>query len=564
LLSALLAPLASRPRPAAAQSEAAAEDQRGGERSLLAACGSQPLVIGRVEIVAKDIFDANDPAEDRRAFRWADRLHKTTGEGVIRSALLFHAGEPFSRQRLEESERLLRARSSWTDVSIVPIGCHEGVVDVQVTTHDTWTLGGGVKFGRSGGQSSLGFEVSDSNFLGTGKEVLLRYERGVDRSGYETRYVDPALFGSRNELRLSYVDNDDGGSWLLEAGRPFFSLETRWSAGGRVLHDRRTDRLYSRGRIVDAFSHVQDFVEVSGGWSAGLGTRGVGRYRLGFTGDRHAFADAPDESTEADRAGDEAAGDLRIGEELPLARTLAYPWIGFELLQDDFLEAVDLDQIGRIEDRYLGTHVTARLGYSSSLFGADRGRVIASAAWSTAWRPRERVLFEVGAEGRGRYGQGSAEDVQVSGRATLHWRDFGEQLLYFHLAGDYASDLDRDHQLLLGGDSGLRGYPLRFQAGDRRFLMTIEQRVFTDWYPWHLFRVGGAAFVDVGRAWFAGGRQRVGDGLDGVLADVGVGLRLGLSRSGKGSTVHIDVAVPLERGDSLGGLQWLVSTRRSF
>ncbi len=29
-------------------------------------------------------------------------------------------------------------------------------------------------------------------------------------------------------------------------------------------------------------------------------------------------------------------------------------------------------------------------------------------------------------------------------------------------------DLDADRQVLIGGDSALRGYPLRYQAGQRR------------------------------------------------------------------------------------------------
>ena len=53
--------------------------------------------------------------------------------------------------------------------------------------------------------------------------------------------------------------------------------------------------------------------------------------------------------------------------------------------------------------------------------------------------------------------------------------------------------------VLLGGDNGLRGYPLRYQAGESRSLLSLGERFFTDFYPWRLFRVGYAAFLDVGR-----------------------------------------------------------------
>ena len=44
--------------------------------------------------------------------------------------------------------------------------------------------------------------------------------------------------------------------------------------------------------------------------------------------------------------------------------------------------------------------------------------------------------------------------------------------------------------MLLGGDNGLRGYPLRYQAGTSRALLTLEERYYTGWYPFHLFYVG--------------------------------------------------------------------------
>ena len=43
--------------------------------------------------------------------------------------------------------------------------------------------------------------------------------------------------------------------------------------------------------------------------------------------------------------------------------------------------------------------------------------------------------------------------------------------------------LDPDQQLLIGGDTGLRGYPLGYESGTSRGLLTVEQRFYTDWYP---------------------------------------------------------------------------------
>ncbi|HEX6396405.1 MAG TPA: hypothetical protein VFZ95_03195, partial [Steroidobacteraceae bacterium] len=64
---------------------------------------------------------------------------------------------------------------------------------------------------------------------------------------------------------------------------------------------------------------------------------------------------------------------------------------------------------------------------------------------------------------------------------------------------------------------------------------------------------------DMGATW---GRDPLGTPSQGLLRDVGFGLRLGNSRSALGNVLHIDVAYPLD-GDSHSP-QFLVETRKSF
>ena len=50
----------------------------------------------------------------------------------------------------------------------------------------------------------------------------------------------------------------------------------------------------------------------------------------------------------------------------------------------------------------------------------------------------------------------------------------------------------------------------------------------------------------------------------GVLRDVGVGLRLGISRSSVGTVLHIDMAYPIDREASMRKVQVNVELKRSF
>ena len=121
--------------------------------------------------------------------------------------------------------------------------------------------------------------------------------------------------------------------------------------------------------------------------------------------------------------------------------------------------------------------------------------------------------------------------------------------------------IDLDNPVEIGGNSGLRGYPLRYQAGESRFLATIEQRYYTDWYPFRLARVGGAIFADVGRVW---GENPLGPDHREWLADVGFGMRLAMTRVSAGRVVHIDLAFPLNGDSSIDDVQFLIESRNSF
>ena len=116
-------------------------------------------------------------------------------------------------------------------------------------------------------------------------------------------------------------------------------------------------------------------------------------------------------------------------------------------------------------------------------------------------------------------------------------------------------------QLLLGGDSGLPGYPSRYQSGTRRALLRLEERFYTDIYLYRLVRVGAAAFVDAGRAW--GGAFESANN-NGWLRDVGFGLRLVSDRSANGSVAHLDIAFPLDAQGDVKRAQFLVKTYTAF
>ena len=129
------------------------------------------------------------------------------------------------------------------------------------------------------------------------------------------------------------------------------------------------------------------------------------------------------------------------------------------------------------------------------------------------------------------------------------------------LEASRGQNLDLDNVLQLGGDTGLRGFPLRYQSGESKLLLSAEQRYFIDWYPLKLARVGGAVFADIGRTW---GNNSLGRPAAGWLKDVGFGLRLVPTRSSGRDVIHVDIAFPLDGDASIDDVQFLVESKRSF
>jgi hypothetical protein len=504
-------------------------------------------VVGRIEIEVHNIFDLSDPRENEPLFRLADHLHIRTRRSTIAAQLLFASGEKYDPRKLAETERNLRALSYLYDAHVVPVRYAHGEVDIAVITKDVWTLSPGVSFSRTGGANDSSVDISDSNFLGRGKSLQFEHGRNVDRSSNTVDWADPNVFGSRWTDALAYADSSDGRRRALQVARPFYSLDSRWSvAAAWQVYDRAVSR-YAFGNIADQFDDSQTSYSLSGGLSTGLENGWTRRWLAGVRYDRNDFLTDPVTTLPA--------------RPLPADRTLAYPFVGFDIIQDDFRKTGDLNQIGRTEDLYFGTEVAAEIGLSNPSFGAGQHAILLSANTRTGFQITDLQNLFVSGDFSSRIERGRARNLIVDGKADYYWRWSPDWVTYAGLSGTATDALDAETQLTLGGDSGLRGYPLRYEAGSSRARFTLEQRIYTDWYPFRLVRVGAAVFADVGRAW---GHAVVGGNDPGILEDVGVGLRLGNTRSGLGNVLHVDLAFPLNAPVGVSRFQVLVQTLQSF
>ncbi len=507
------------------------------------------LTISSIRITRYRVFDSNDPRENSGIYRWANEFHSVTREWVVREQLLFQEGDTYYATRVRESERILRDLKFIYDARVRPWRRCGNQVDVEVITRDIWTFTPTVSFSRSGGENEYALGFRDTNFLGTGKQVALRYDSDDERAGTTAIYEDPALGGSRWQMRVSLTDNDDGHDHRFRLTRPFFSVYERWSAGVRLEDWELEQNIWFRGDEVQEFDHAQESVRLFGGIATDRELdQQVGRWLLGYQYERNDFAFSNSDIPPP---------------ELPEDRDYSYPFIGYQSIEDEYIEAHNLNYLGRTEDLYTGEHYYWNLGYSAEALGATRDQIHLSGRYGNTLRVSARDLWLVDSELSGFWSLDDSEFENlwwtVSSRYFL--RQGPRWSVFAGIRLDYTDGLTGDRQLTLGGQNGLRGYDRHYQVGDRSAVFNIEQRYYSDWHPLRLLRVGFAVFFDVGRAWFEG-EDNGSNG--GVLSNAGIGLRLNSSRAEKSSVIHVDLAFPFNKDDDGDSVQLLMTVKDRF
>ena len=502
--------------------------------------------IGEVRVRTEDVFDTSNPKEDRAFYRWTNALHMQTRVGVIENALLFKRGDPVSVAVIDETERLLRAQRYLYDVQIRPLAVQDGVVDIEVVTRDSWSIIPGVSAARAGGENSTGIRLREYNLLGTGTTLGIDHASDVDRTSDRVLLSNDRAFGTWTAMSLNLANNSDGERHEASVVRRFYSLDARWAAGATAVKDNRIDAVYNAGHVVSEYRHRQEQAEVFAGWSRGRVNGWVQRYSIGISllDDRY----APEPGLTAPAA-------------LNADQRLIGPFVRYELIEDRYEKVVNRDMIGIPEFVALGFNSTLQLGWADTGLGSSHDALLYQASVSRGFVPWPEQTLLASASISGQYSDGRVRRQLFGVDAKYYLPQGGRWLFYAAASADTLTHPDVLDMLLLGGDNGLRGYPLRYQAGDRRALFTAEERVYSNAFVWNLFRVGAAAFADVGRAW---GGPHVNTTNPGWLADVGIGLRISNVRVSTKDVLHIDIAFPLQATPDISKVQFLVKGRTSF
>jgi hypothetical protein len=491
-----------------------------------------------------DVFDEANPEENNRLYLFLNTLHINTKPHVIESQLLFKSGDKVNRKIILESARILRTRNYLTTAYILLDAVCGDEIDILVVTQDSWSLEPQFSLSRQADDTESGFAISDDNVLGSGNSVVIGYEQSADRNSIRYSFSNPHFLNKPLSVKVSFAETSDGDNSVLHVSRPFYSLNTPWSAGIKVEDNSEVSTIRQGGEVINEYRHQHVYEEVFFGLATTIDDNFTRRWYLGLTKEEDAFF---------------TIEDTLLG--IPEDRKAVYPWIGYQYLNNQFGVYKNVNQIQRAEDIALGVNFDVRVGYGgTSLDSADE--MFRYKAWVTnVLDVSDTHIMEmrVDANGRQHTEAGKQDSSVIGGEIAYHYFLNAKNRWYFRLRYDIGRDLLQHEELTVGDISGMRGYPTDYQRGEKRYVMSIERRYFSDYHLFNLLRMGGVVFFDAGKAW---GGETSGD--TPLLSNVGFGLRFSSSKVRVGNVVHVDVAMPITAREGNDEVQFLFGASQRF
>jgi hypothetical protein len=500
-------------------------------------------IVDSIVIDNRNIYDLADPRYRSILFRLANRMHFVTRERIIRQELLLAVGKPYSEELAAEMARNLRTRFPMNDAWVWAERTDSGRVIVYVETIDQWSLKGGLRsVDRSGQETNYQVGIEERNLLGRAQLISFDYFSREKNPNYiELAFREPRLLGRPWALGLKFRDDPDDMLRYGYLSHAYYSLaqSDRYSiefTASEQLHK----RFDTDGELSSRWRTQGEALDMDYGHRWGPSHRKVelyGRYRYlhkeivgdieSFHGDDDFLPDTEDSTYHQFSLG----GGWSVYEFIVEKRINGFDYsedftlgLGFSALYGRAF----LPDLGDHYYDYLTGVITLSEQFGHTLVGARYDRSI----WFRGDQESRRVTsFEV-----------SAYDNRLS---YLTW---AARSLYVADRGG------TERRLVIGGKSGLRGYPTEFMAGDRLHAFNLEGRFFPGLELLSV-KIGGAIFTDIGRTWQPGEPLSI----EGYRISAGVGLRLSLETLRKGKIIRIDASV-LEGG----GLEISYATGQYF
>jgi hypothetical protein len=344
-------------------------------------------------------------------------------------------------------------------------------------------------------------------------------------------------------------DNDDGSAQAAFIHKNFVSFDTPYAYNIGFDNFIQIDTAFQNGLDIAKYNHDKSMFSAQYQWLFQDTASETIRYGFGFTHEEHDFTEL-------------ASTDGFVSGFLPQNRKQNYPFVSFEYLQKDFREFTNFNLIAQIEDFNLGWHFSALAG--SDFIGTDYSPDL-------VWRSKiskglqtsnlGHLFFDASFDAELHSGDVVADRYLFKFSAEYFHKFNDNWGAYFKNANAFSNNQFLDEPITLGSEEGVRGYPLQYQHGTRSTQFTAEARYYPHISIYKFFELGGAAFIDAGKA---SGDTPVSNVNTSMLSSIGIGARLFSKQSSDAQVIHIDIIKPLSSEASVDSFEFRLSTKNSF
>ena len=484
--------------------------------------GFTEKIVDSIIIDNRNIYDTSDPAYKSFIFRWTNRLHRKTQKPIVRDEILLKVGSPYSADLAEETARNLRQNLILYDAWVMTDTLPDGRLVVTVVTVDQWSLSGGFNAKREANETNYWVGLTDRNFLGHNQYVSSTYYiKSSEANFVHANFADNRMFGRPVSMELDYSNNPLARFTGFVLSKPYYNLSQKFALAFAATSVGGRRDVYENEDLIAQSEYEGEQLNMSIAFRNGSYLQ-KGSARLEYKYRREVTSD------------DNLLDDDITQRYLPVDSQYHEFRMFFGLSNVHFVKYQRIDGFGYTEDFTLGSSVELS---SSQAFDSDstiHKSIGVSLAQGSSIKPGLLILSL-----NARLWYHRSKTIRRQLQFTTHFYNQSLSFLTVAFRAYYSSDWrgNQTNDLILGGDTGLRGYSRYFRTGDRRAIMNLEGRLFPK-LEFLSVLFGGAIFVDLGRTFEAGESLS----WKGYYASVGAGLRISFERSSRTSLFRCDFA----------------------
>ena len=528
--------------------------------------------VARIHVYNENVF-----AEDNW-LRFFNFIHYTTRERAILDELTIQEGDLWNDALVQESARRLRDPLYSSVIALLPVKSAEpGKVDLLVVTRDVWSIRLNTQYTfQQGSLTNLSLALSENNFLGHRNlfAAALTMDQGSIALG--PLFIDKNLLGKHLDFRIrvdeiftrqaldvvapsgartpttdpkgledAHTFHSEGSDSSISLAQPLWSLASEWGWGTSFSHryaisrtplgtglrgyndpDTPDDDMLPREYHLKYYTANANVVRQ---WGELL------KFQLAIG---HTVT-SQKPSPLSNFPGDAQQRADFIRDVLPRNEVISQPYVEFSFYQPRYRTVRNLASYELAEDLRLGPDLDVSLAQGLKLLGSDYNyeRPSIAVGWTLPWCRDGFVRPSAGISWRIQDGRTIDNTASAQLRAATPLYPYFRVIAQANIATRWHDTQNAFYSI--GSDSGLRGYPIAFQIGQRRVSGQVELRTVpvSVW----VLRLGAVAFYELGGA--ANSLAQMP-----LYQDVGVGLRMLVPQTSR-DLFRFDVAFPLVRAD---------------